>query len=234
MITLRYLRRRGFGIAWKAFLGCSVVFFTIQIANTFPRRSHKDRQAEIRPLPDSRDGSDFENDADRNRVYGGRPNNAFISHLGNAERPISVHENEFYENVIVHFDLKGAPPRISYFMDLLDLVARSGATGILLEWEDMFPWTGQLATARSADAYSMDDVRKILSKARSLNLDIIPLMQSFGHLEWILKLEPFRKYRENDAYPQVRYLITLHFVKTCTSCTSWLRYHILSHYIKEC
>ncbi|RCN40881.1 glycosyl hydrolase family 20, catalytic domain protein [Ancylostoma caninum] len=88
-------------------------------------------------------------------------------------------------------------------MDLLDLVARSGATGILLEWEDMFPWTGQLEVARSSDAYSMDDVRAILSKAKSLDLDIIPLVQTFGHLEWFLKLEQFRKYRENDAYPQV-------------------------------
>ncbi|RCN36379.1 glycosyl hydrolase family 20, catalytic domain protein [Ancylostoma caninum] len=88
-------------------------------------------------------------------------------------------------------------------MDLLDLVARSGATGILLEWEDMFPWTGQLEVARSSDAYSMDDVRAILSKAKSLDLDIIPLVQTFGHLEWFLKLEQFRKYRENDAFPQV-------------------------------
>ncbi|KAK6018166.1 hypothetical protein OSTOST_16261, partial [Ostertagia ostertagi] len=42
----------------------------------------------------------------------------------------------------------------------------------------------------------MDEVRTILKKARSLNLDVIPLVQTFGHLEWILKLEQFRKYRE--------------------------------------
>ncbi|KHJ87867.1 hypothetical protein OESDEN_12349 [Oesophagostomum dentatum] len=112
-------------------------------------------------------------------------------------------QNEFYENIIVHFDLKGAPPKVSYFLELLELVARSGATGILLEWEDMFPWTGQLEVARNGEAYSMSDVRSILSKAKSLNLDIIPLVQTFGHLEWILKLEQFRRYRENDAYPQV-------------------------------
>ncbi|KIH58251.1 hypothetical protein ANCDUO_11544 [Ancylostoma duodenale] len=127
-----------------------------------------------------------------------------ITHIrSSAKQSRPSRENEFYENIIVHFDLKGAPPRVPYFMDLLDLVARSGATGILLEWEDMFPWTGQLEVARSSDAYSMDDVRAILSKAKSLDLDIIPLVQTFGHLEWFLKLEQFRKYRENDAYPQV-------------------------------
>uniref|UniRef100_A0A0N4X2N1 beta-N-acetylhexosaminidase n=1 Tax=Haemonchus placei TaxID=6290 RepID=A0A0N4X2N1_HAEPC len=119
---------------------------------------------------------------------------------------LSLFQDEFYENIVVHFDLKGAPPRVSYFLDLLDIVARSGATGVLLEWEDMFPWTGQLAVAKSTDAYSLDEV--ILAEGythhcRALNLDVIPLVQTFGHLEWILKLEQFRKYRENDAYPQV-------------------------------
>uniref|UniRef100_A0A0K0CXD2 beta-N-acetylhexosaminidase n=1 Tax=Angiostrongylus cantonensis TaxID=6313 RepID=A0A0K0CXD2_ANGCA len=109
----------------------------------------------------------------------------------------------FYENIIVHFDLKGAPPRLPYFLELLDTVAKSGATGIMIEWEDMFPWMGQLSIARNTDAYSLDDVRKILGRARDLNLEVIPLVQTFGHLEWILKLEQFRKYRENDEYPQV-------------------------------
>ncbi|PIO57584.1 hypothetical protein TELCIR_20998 [Teladorsagia circumcincta] len=49
-----------------------------------------------------------------------------------------------YTNIIVHFDLKGAPPKIQYFLELLELVAKSGATGILIEWEDMFPWSGEL------------------------------------------------------------------------------------------
>ncbi|KAK6009316.1 hypothetical protein OSTOST_25779, partial [Ostertagia ostertagi] len=33
-----------------------------------------------------------------------------------------------YTNVIVHFDLKGAPPKTQYFLELLKLVAKSGAT----------------------------------------------------------------------------------------------------------
>ncbi|PIO67862.1 hypothetical protein TELCIR_10376 [Teladorsagia circumcincta] len=37
---------------------------------------------------------------------------------------------------------------------------------------------------------------------RELNLEVIPLVQTFGHLEWILKYEEFRKYRDDDRYPQ--------------------------------
>ncbi|EYB98903.1 hypothetical protein Y032_0127g1409 [Ancylostoma ceylanicum] len=228
MIRLRYLRRRGFGIAWKAFLGCSVVLITLQIANSFPRHPIRERQASANAVPHQplveRKTDEVVRD-DNHQVDEPLRNGAFISqftselkqhnqlHEGGVKKITQARsvakqgrpsrENEFYENIIVHFDLKGAPPRVPYFMDLLDLVARSGATGILLEWEDMFPWTGQLEVARNTDAYSMDDVRAILSKAKSLDLDIIPLVQTFGHLEWFLKLEQFRKYRENDAYPQV-------------------------------
>ncbi|CAB3398240.1 unnamed protein product [Caenorhabditis bovis] len=112
-------------------------------------------------------------------------------------------KGQFYENVVVHFDLKGAPPKVAYFVDLLKLAAKGGASGILLEWEDMFPWSGELEKFKNTDAYSMKDVETILNTASSLGLDIIPLVQTFGHLEWILKYEETRKYRENDAYPQV-------------------------------
>ncbi|CAJ0939340.1 unnamed protein product, partial [Mesorhabditis belari] len=112
-------------------------------------------------------------------------------------------KGQFYEQIFVHFDLKGAPPKVPYFLQLLELVQKAGATGVMIEWEDMFPYTGRLQTAVNTDAYSMDDVHAILSKAHSLGLIIVPLVQTFAHLEWILKLEEFRKYRTVDEFPQV-------------------------------
>ncbi|VDM58435.1 unnamed protein product, partial [Angiostrongylus costaricensis] len=109
----------------------------------------------------------------------------------------------FYTNVIVHFDLKGAPPKAGYFLRLLELTAKSGATGVLIEWEDMFPWSGELEIVRSTNAYKVSEVQGILRKARNLGLEVIPLVQTFGHMEWILKHEKFRALRENDNYPQV-------------------------------
>ena len=47
------------------------------------------------------------------------------------------------EHRIVHFDLKGAPPSIAYMKKVVTMSAHLGATGVLMEYEDMFPWTGR-------------------------------------------------------------------------------------------
>lgn len=39
--------------------------------------------------------------------------------------------------------------------------------------------------------------------AASLDLEVIPLIQTFGHLEWLLKTEQFVRFRENVSYPMV-------------------------------
>uniref|UniRef100_A0A8R1TZF7 beta-N-acetylhexosaminidase n=1 Tax=Onchocerca volvulus TaxID=6282 RepID=A0A8R1TZF7_ONCVO len=109
----------------------------------------------------------------------------------------------FYPNRIIHFDFKGAPPKISYLKEVLRLIKRSGATGILLEWEDTFPFNGILADNRNSDAYTVEEVHDLLKTAKSLKLEVIPLVPTFGHLEWILKVERFRQYRQNDMFPQV-------------------------------
>ena len=41
---------------------------------------------------------------------------------------------------LVHIDMKGGPPRPQYLVQLLPLLKQWGATGLLVEWEDMFPW----------------------------------------------------------------------------------------------
>lgn len=72
----------------------------------------------------------------------------------------------------------------------------------MLEYEETFPYDGELGTIKSTIAYTKDDIRKILEYAKNANLEVIPLVQTFGHLEWILKHEKFAKYREMPPYSQ--------------------------------
>ncbi|PIO55871.1 hypothetical protein TELCIR_22738, partial [Teladorsagia circumcincta] len=104
---------------------------------------------------------------------------------------------------IVHLDLKGGAFRPEFFTEIFYYLNRIKATGILIEWEDMFPYTGNLSVAVNGNAYSLDDVENILKEAKRHHLEVIPLVQTFGHLEWILKLEQFAHLREDVRFPQV-------------------------------
>lgn len=104
---------------------------------------------------------------------------------------------------IVHLDLKGAPPNIPYYEKLFPLLSQLGATGLLIEYEDMFPYSGLLLQNVSAlNAYTRNDIRSINRLAKQHNLHVTPLVQTFGHLEFLLKLREFRHLREVSEYPQ--------------------------------
>ncbi|OQR67553.1 hexosaminidase D-like [Tropilaelaps mercedesae] len=104
---------------------------------------------------------------------------------------------------IVHLDLKGAPLNVPYIEQVLPLLAKLGATGILIEYEDMFPYDGQLSGVSADNAYSKSDIHRILRAAKANNLGVIPLVPTFGHLEFVLKLKTFDHLREASHNPQV-------------------------------
>ena len=104
---------------------------------------------------------------------------------------------------IVHIDLKGAPPKSSYFEKFIPFLKENGAHGILLEYEDMFPFEGQLKEARHGLAYTLKEVEQINKLAKDNGLYVIPLVQTYGHLEWLLKVKKFAHLREDSTYPQV-------------------------------
>ncbi|XP_064113847.1 hexosaminidase D-like isoform X1 [Macrobrachium nipponense] len=102
---------------------------------------------------------------------------------------------------LVHIDLKGAPPKISYFEKLIPLLVSHGATGLLLEYEDTFPFHGKVSHLRTKNAYTPADIMKLHSLANDYNIIIIPLIQTFGHFEFVLKHDEQRMLREVDLYP---------------------------------
>ncbi|XP_075222877.1 hexosaminidase D-like isoform X2 [Lycorma delicatula] len=103
---------------------------------------------------------------------------------------------------LLHLDLKGAPPLVSYLKRILSLAKELGATGVLLEWEDMFPWTGTLSPLAARNAYSRQEVLDIIETAASNQLEVIPLIQTFGHVEFALKYAEFADLREVAESPQ--------------------------------
>ncbi|KAJ8283878.1 hypothetical protein COCON_G00027280 [Conger conger] len=129
---------------------------------------------------------------------------------------------------LVHLDLKGAPPRMSYMEKLIPLIARLGADGLLLEYEDTFPYEGDLKVLQATDhpLYSREEIKSIQDLAKSNGLEVIPLVQTFGHLEFVLKhrefwelreavyslgtLNPHREHSVNLVLQMVRQVLELH------------------------
>jgi hypothetical protein len=103
----------------------------------------------------------------------------------------------------VHLDLKGAAPKLVYYEKLFPYLKQLGANGLLIEYEDMFPFTDRLASIRHGLAYSKTDIQQILKLAENNNLKVMPLLQVYGHLEYVLKLKEFMHLREDPRYPQV-------------------------------
>ena len=103
---------------------------------------------------------------------------------------------------VVHLDLKGAPPLMSYLKSILPLLKEAGATALLVEYEDMFPYWGRLKNIAAKNAYSIEEVKKLQRWATKYGMMVIPLVQTFGHLEHALKLADFYDLREVSSYPQ--------------------------------
>lgn len=109
-----------------------------------------------------------------------------------------------FQSKIVHIDLKGSPPKPAYFAEVFPLLAKLGATGILVEYEDMFPYTGTfLENTPAHNAYSPSTISQINQLAKENHLEVIPLIQTFGHLEFLLKLPEHMHLREVPDQPQV-------------------------------
>lgn len=103
---------------------------------------------------------------------------------------------------IVHFDLKGAPPKLSFFKKVFPVLRSMGATGLLIEYEDMFPFDGMLKDIAAKNAYTPEQITVILQLAADSKLNVIPLIQTFGHVEFALKHSNWSKLREVPDSPQ--------------------------------
>ncbi|XP_070251027.1 hexosaminidase D isoform X3 [Myotis yumanensis] len=106
-----------------------------------------------------------------------------------------------FEMRFVHLDLKGAPPKVSYLSEIFPLFRALGANGLLIEYEDTFPYEGPLRLLRAPHAYSPGEVAEVLRLAAAHELEVVPLVQTFGHMEFVLKHEALAHLREVALFP---------------------------------
>ncbi|HNY92062.1 MAG TPA: family 20 glycosylhydrolase [bacterium] len=124
--------------------------------------------------------------------------------------------------IIFHLDFNSVSLREEYIRHWLKNAAEMGYNAVLWEIEDEVKW--QICPeCASPDAFSKEQFRELLEYSRGLGLEPIPLLQTIGHAEYVLRHVPYQTMRENpgryDCYctsnPRVR-----HFLK------SWIREYL--------
>ena len=83
----------------------------------------------------------------------------------------------------------------------LDVMAQAKLNTLLFEYEAYFPWSGDKKVISAANAYTETDVLEIGKYAREHGIEIIPLVQVFGHLAHVMRHEPFRALAEVPDVP---------------------------------
>uniref|UniRef100_A0A8C5UMC2 beta-N-acetylhexosaminidase n=1 Tax=Malurus cyaneus samueli TaxID=2593467 RepID=A0A8C5UMC2_9PASS len=96
---------------------------------------------------------------------------------------------------LVHLDLKGAAPRVSYLEQVFPLLSQLGANGVLIEYEDMFPFKGELEILRSPYSRSPSQITEIPPGNPPEN------PPDGSSPQFILKHEKYQHLREVERFP---------------------------------
>ncbi|HMA53850.1 MAG TPA: family 20 glycosylhydrolase, partial [Acidobacteriota bacterium] len=94
-----------------------------------------------------------------------------------------------------HIDMNIAQFRGPYLRSALKALAAKGYNAIIWEVENNIRWE-TCPECVSPDAFTKAEFKDILAYSRSLGLEPIPLLQTIGHCEYVLKNERYKPLAE--------------------------------------
>jgi hypothetical protein len=94
-----------------------------------------------------------------------------------------------------HIDMNMAHYRAEYLRKWLAELARLGYDTVLWEVENAIAWES-CPECVAPDAFTKNEFRSLLAECRLRGLEPIPLLQTIGHAEYVLKHEKYRHLRE--------------------------------------
>jgi hypothetical protein len=97
-----------------------------------------------------------------------------------------------------HIDMNGLLYKKEYLKQWLTKLAADGYDTILWELENGVQWN-TCPESNDSDALSKIDFKEILKHAKEIGLESIPLLQTIGHAEYVLKNKEYHYLAENIA-----------------------------------
>jgi len=95
-----------------------------------------------------------------------------------------------------HVDLRIQVMTMDALKALADELAAFGMNTLVMEWEASYPYQNN-ATISNELAYTRDEVREFIDYCEALGIDVIPLQQCFGHVEYILRHDRYSDLKED-------------------------------------
>ncbi len=101
----------------------------------------------------------------------------------------------------IHLDLKGMMPGLPGMRRWVEYIARLGFGGIVFEYEDRLPL--QSLPGLHRPVLEMAEWRDLWELCAGLGLEVVPLVQTQGHLEWVLKHPQYAHLREEGFWNEL-------------------------------
>ncbi len=96
-----------------------------------------------------------------------------------------------------HIDLRVQVMPMLALRKFVAELAEFGLNTLLVEWEATYPYD-EHAIISNQYTYTREEVESFLVYCAQLGIDVIPLQQTFGHVEYILRHERYAHLRESE------------------------------------
>ncbi|WP_407429318.1 beta-N-acetylhexosaminidase [Arcticibacter sp.] len=102
-----------------------------------------------------------------------------------------------------HIDLRIQVMKMPALKNFAYTLSKNGINTLIMEWEGTYPYK-QHPLIANRYSYTREEIRSFITYCSSIGIDVIPLQQSFGHVEYILRHQRYAELREDQKdYSQV-------------------------------
>ncbi len=102
-----------------------------------------------------------------------------------------------------HLDLRIQVMTMPALKAFAKKLSDNGMNTLVMEWEATYPFKNH-PLIQNRYAYTPEEIKSFIAYCNSINLDVIPLQQSFGHVEYILRHYKYKELREDQKdYSQI-------------------------------
>ncbi|SUJ30577.1 N-acetyl-beta-hexosaminidase [Sphingobacterium spiritivorum] len=102
-----------------------------------------------------------------------------------------------------HLDLRVQVMKMPALKKFAKQLHDGGVNTLIMEWEATYPFENHPLIPNQF-AYTREEVREFVDYCENMGIDVIPLQQSFGHVEYILRHYRYKDLREDQKdYSQI-------------------------------